>query len=183
MSGDPRPRLTRPVSARDHVLGPADATVTLVEYGDFECPDCGVAHHTVSSLLRRLGDRLRFVWRQFPIGNAHPHAELAAEASEAAAAQGRFWPMHELLLERQHALEHEDLVGYAADIGLDVDHFVRDLKKRAFRDHVREDVASGARSGVNGTPTFFVNGVRHDGGQDFRSLAAAIESVSAATAE
>jgi protein-disulfide isomerase len=177
------PRLTRPVGPRDHALGPPDAPVTLVEYGDFECPNCGVAHHTVRSIVRRMGDRLRLVWRQFPIGNTHPHAEAAAEASEAAAAQGRFWPMHDRLLDHQDELEDEDLVEHAAEIGLDVDHFVRDLRDHVFRRRVREDLASGARSGVNGTPTFFVNGLRHDGGHDYRALTAAIEAASPAPAE
>lgn len=175
MSRD-EPRLVLPVSARDHVLGPADAPVTLVEYGDFECPNCRAAHEVLCRVLGRVGDRVRMVWRHFPMENTHPHARAAALASEAAAAQGRFWPMHDRLLDGQGALEPEDLAEHAAAAGLDVDRFARDLRAGTGAERIREDFSTGVRSGVNGTPTFFVNGLRHDGGYEYGPLLAAIES-------
>lgn len=173
---DDEHRLVRPVTARDHSLGPADAPVTLVEYGDFECPHCGAAHRVLGRLLPRLHGRVRLVWRHFPMENTHPHAREAARASEAAAAQGRFWPMHDRLLEGQEELGREDLAGYASAAGCDVDRFAQDLRAGAGEERVRDDFSTGVRSGVNGTPTFFVNGLRHDGGYEYASLLAAIES-------
>jgi protein-disulfide isomerase len=155
--------LTPPVSASDHAAGPDDAPVTLVEYGDYECPYCGMAHPIVKAAQRELGDQLRFVFRNFPLAEAHPHARLAAQAAEAAAAQGRFWEMHDILFEHQDALEPEDIIGYAKTIGLDVAQFKRDLEAGTYAKRVRDDFRSGVRSGVNGTPTFFVNGSRYDG--------------------
>jgi protein-disulfide isomerase len=163
------------VSERDHVQGPARGPVTLVEYGDYECPYCGQAYPIVKELQKRLGSQLRFVFRNFPLKEAHPHAEIAAEAAEAASAQGRFWEMHDLLYENQQALEDEDLVQYAGSLGLDVKVFARDLKEHTYAPRVREDFMSGVRSGVNGTPTFFINGTRHDGSYDFATMLAAIE--------
>jgi protein-disulfide isomerase len=160
---------------RDHLQGPADAPVTLVEYGDYECPYCGAAYPIVKQLQAQLGDRLRFVFRNFPITTSHPHAEQAAEAAEAAAAQGRFWEMHDHLYEHQRHLEDGDLRGYAAELGLDVDRFERDLAQHVLAERVREDFMSGVRSGVNGTPTFYINGVRHDDSFDADTLLAAIE--------
>jgi formate-nitrite transporter family protein len=156
-------KLTPPVSARDHIAGPDDAPVTLVEYGDYECPYCGMASPVVKAAQRELGGQLRFVFRNFPLAEAHPHARMAAQAAEAAAAQGRFWEMHDMLFEHQDALEAQDLVGYAKSIGLDVQQFTRELKAGTYEKPVRDDFRSGARSGVNGTPTFFVNGARYDG--------------------
>jgi protein-disulfide isomerase len=151
------------VSAADHSAGPEDAPVTLVEYGDYECPYCGMAYPIVKAAQRRLGSRLRFVFRNFPLAEIHQHARHAAEASEAAAAQGSFWEMHDALFEHQHALEDADLVRYAASLGLDTLTIAQSLKAGTYEERVREDFLSGVRSGVNGTPTFFVNGDRYDG--------------------
>jgi protein-disulfide isomerase len=155
--------LTPPVSERDHTTGPADAPVTLVEYGDYECPYCGMAYRVVKSAQAELGNQLRFVFRNFPLAEAHPHARLAAEAAEAAAAQGKFWEMHDALFEHQDALEAEDIIGYAKSLGLDIARFGRDLKDSTYSKRVREDFRSGVKSGVNGTPTFFINGSRYEG--------------------
>jgi protein-disulfide isomerase len=161
--------------ARDHVQGPADAAVTLVEYGDYECPYCGAAYPIVKEVQQRMGDRLQFVFRNFPITTSHPHAEQAAEAAEAAASQGRFWEMHDLLYENQRRLGDDDLHGYAAQLGLDLDAFDRDLAEHVHAPRVREDFMSGVRSGVNGTPTFYVDGKRHDDSYEPDVLLAALE--------
>jgi protein-disulfide isomerase len=166
--------LNPPVSGRDHVRGPADAPLTLVEYGDYECPHCGRAHPIVEEVRALLGDQLRFVFRNFPLSNAHPNAEAAAEAAAAAGAQGRFWEMHDVLFEHQDALALEDLLGYAGQLGLDVPRVAAELASRVHRPRVREDFLSGVRSGVNGTPSFFVNGVRFDGVWDTASLIEAL---------
>lgn len=155
--------LTPPVSAGDHIAGPDDAPVTLVEYGDYECPYCGMAHLIVKAAQRALGGQLRFVFRNFPLGQIHPHARLAAQAAEAAAAQGRFWEMHDMIFEHQYALEADDLIGYAKSLGLDTLQVARDLEAGTYEKRVTDDFRSGVRSGVNGTPTFFVNGDRYDG--------------------
>jgi protein-disulfide isomerase len=168
--------LTMPVSEdRDHVQGPADAPVTLVEYGDFECPYCGAAYPIVKQVQDRMGRRLRFVFRHFPMSTPHPNAEQAAEAAEAAAAQGRFWPMHDLLFENQRRLGDRDLRGYAEQLGLDLERFDRDLAEHVHAPRVHEDFLSGVRSGVNGTPTFYVNGVRYDDSYELETLHAALE--------
>jgi protein-disulfide isomerase len=168
--------LTVPVDGdRDHVQGPAAAPVTLVEYGDYECPYCGAAYPIVKQLQSQLGDRLRFVFRNFPITTSHPHAEQAAEAAEAAGVQGRFWEMHDHLYEHQRRLKDEDLRGYAAELGLEVAAFEDDLAQHVHAARVREDFMSGVRSGVNGTPTFYVNGVRHDDSYDAETLLGALE--------
>jgi protein-disulfide isomerase len=171
------PHLVLPVSARDHIAGPATAAATLLEYGDYECPACGAAHPIVKQIREALGNRLRFVFRHFPLANMHPHAELAAEAAEAAGAQGKFWGMHDLLYERQDALEDTDLVERAEILGLDIPRFVRELSARIHAPRVREDFMSGVRSGVNGTPSFYINGIRHDGGYDLATLLDAVEMV------
>jgi Na+/H+ antiporter NhaA len=158
---------------RDHFRGPEDAPVTLVEYGDFECPYCGRAEPIVRQLLAEFGD-VRYVWRHLPLPDVHPHAQLAAEASEAAAAQGAFWAMHDLLLERQNALRTADLVDYAGELGLDVDRFQGELRQRAGRERVAEDVEGADMSGVSGTPTFFINGRRHYGAYDIDALSTAV---------
>ena len=155
--------LTPPVGERDHVTGFEDAPVTLVEYGDYECPYCGMAYPVVKSAQRELGKDLRFVFRNFPLAEAHPHARLAAEAAEAAAAQGKFWEMHDALFEHQDALEAEDIIGYAKSLGLDMTQFGKDLQDSKYTKRVREDFRSGVKSGVNGTPTFFINGSRYEG--------------------
>jgi protein-disulfide isomerase len=168
--------LVLPVSEeRDHVQGPAAAPVTLLEYGDYECPYCGAAYPIVKQVQARLGDQLRFVFRNFPITTSHPHAEQAAEAAEAAAAQDRFWEMHDHLYEHQRRLGDDDLRGYADELGLDVARFSDELAEHAHAARVREDFMSGVRSGVNGTPTFYVNGVRHDGSYELDTLLAALE--------
>jgi len=176
------PTLYPPVGERDHVVGPATAPVTLVEYGDYECPYCGAAHPVVKEIRRQLGNELRFAFRHFPLTRVHPHAEHAAEAAEAAGAQGRpkFWQMHDMLYEHQDALDDEDLEIYAATIGLDLDRFTREMLAGVYAPRVREDFLSGVRSGVNGTPTFFINGRRHEGGNDFQSLLLAITTELAA---
>jgi protein-disulfide isomerase len=169
--------LTVPVDeGRDHVQGPADAAVTLVEYGDYECPYCGAAYPIVKELQARKGDRLRFVFRNFPITTSHPHAEQAAESAEAAAAQERFWEMHDVLYENQRHLEDEDLRAYAEQVGLDVERFGKELAEHVHAARVREDFMSGVRSGVNGTPTFYINGLRHDDSYELETLLAALES-------
>jgi protein-disulfide isomerase len=155
--------LTPPVSREDHAAGPDDAPVTLVEYGDYECPYCGMAHPIVKKARRELGSQLRFVFRHFPLGEIHPHARLAAQVAEAAGAQGKFWEMHDTLFEHQNALEFDDLVGYAKSLGLDTTKFARDLEAGTFAKRVRDDFRNGVKSGVNGTPTFFMNGARYDG--------------------
>jgi protein-disulfide isomerase len=170
------PELTLPVSVdRDHIQGSGDAAVTLLEYGDYECPFCGAAYPIVKEVQSRMGDRLRFVFRNFPITTSHPHAERAAEAAEAAASQGKFWEMHDLLYENQKRLDDTDLHGYAQQLGLDVGAFDQDLAGHALAERVREDFMSGVRSGVNGTPTFYINGLRHDGGYQLEILLAALE--------
>jgi protein-disulfide isomerase len=156
-------RLTPPVSARDHVAGPDGAPVTLVEYGDYECPYCGMAYPIVKAAQRELGGRLRFVFRNFPLAEIHPHARHAAQAAEAAGAQGKFWEMHDMLFEHQHALEDANLVRYAEMLGLDAVQLARELDAGTHAKRVRDDFRSGVRSGVNGTPTFFVNGERYEG--------------------
>jgi protein-disulfide isomerase len=168
-------RLSVPVSERDHAQGPADAPLTLVEYGDFECSYCGAAYPLIKEAQRRLGDRLRFVFRNFPISTSHPHAQAAAEAAEAAGAQGRYWEMHDLLYEHQDTLEDADLLGFAEELGLDSDRFDREMRERRYEGRVREDFLSGVRSGVNGTPTFYINGARYDGRWDEDHLVRALE--------
>jgi Na+/H+ antiporter NhaA len=162
---------------RDHIRGPVDAPLTVIEFGDFECPYCGQAEPVARDLLEDAD--LRFVWRHLPLTDVHPAAQLAAEASEAAAAQGRFWEMHDLLLAHQDDLSAGDLVGYAADLGLDVERFHDDLKRHAHETRVAQDVESADLSGATGTPTFFVNGQRHYGAYDLESLKAAVAEAAA----
>lgn len=169
-------RLSSPAAERDHALGPADAPVTLVEYGDYECPFCGQAHPVVQAIINQCGDQLRFIYRHFPLATMHPHAERAAEAAEAAGAQGKFWPMHDMLFEYQQNLEDPALVAYADAIGLDLSRFTDELARRVFAPRVREDFLSGAYAGVNGTPTFFINGERYDGPADLEMMLEAIEN-------
>jgi len=167
--------LTVPVDeGRDHIQGLPSAPVTLLEYGDYECPYCGAAYPIVKQVQARMGDQLQFVFRNFPISTSHPHAEQAAEAAEAAAAQGRFWEMHDSLYEHQHRLETADLHAYAERLGLDVDRFARELDEHTHAQRVREDFMSGVHSGVNGTPTFYINGKRHDSSYDLDTLLTAL---------
>ena len=163
---------------QDHVRGPIDAPVTVVEYGDFECPYCGRAEPIVRKLLSDFGD-VRYVWRHLPLTDVHPHAQLAAEAAEAAAAQGAFWPMHDKLLHNQEALRIPDLLRYAAEVGLDVERFEQDLRDHVVAAKIDEDVDSADLSGVSGTPTFFINGRRHYGAYDIAALSAAVRAAGA----
>jgi protein-disulfide isomerase len=169
--------LTIPVTeGRDHIKGAADAPMTLVEYGDFQCPYCGRAYPIVKEVQSRLGDRLRFVFRNFPITTSHPNAEHAAEAAEAAGAQDRFWEMHDHLFENQKRLRDQDLHRYAEELGLDVTRFDQEMADHVYADRVHEDFMGGVRSGVNGTPTFYINGARHDGSYQVDDLVAALEA-------
>ena len=152
--------------------------MTLVEYGDFECPYCGQAESVVRELLADFGD-LRYVWRHLPLNDVHPRAQLAAEASEAAAAQGAFWPMHDLLIEHQDRLDPKDLIRYAERLGLDTESFTEDLKSHRWSDHVAADVESADVSGVAGTPSFFVNGQRQVGAYDLATLGRAVSTARA----
>jgi protein-disulfide isomerase len=163
-----------PVPDRDYIQGSIDAPIKLLEYGDYECPYCGQAYPVVKEIQKRLGKRLCFVFRNFPLINSHPHAEHAAETAEAAGTRGRFWEMHDYLFDNQDALEDEDLAGYAAALGLDVQQIMTEVSAGAHVLRVREDFHSGTRSGVNGTPTFFINGVRYNGVASFEELLAAL---------
>jgi len=155
--------LTPPVGAHDHAQGSDHAPVTLVEYGDFQCPDCGYAHPVVQQLQQEFGDSLCFVYRNFPLNDMHPYAEHAAEAAEAAGAQGKFWPMHDTLFTHQHALHDPQLAQYAQKAGADPAAVTQALAEGTFASRVGEDLADGERSGVQGTPTFYINGVCFDG--------------------
>ena len=158
---------------RDHIRGPAEADVTLVEYGDLECPYCGQAETVIRELLSDFGD-LRYVWRHLPLSDVHPHAQLAAEASEAAGAQGKFWEMHDLMLAHQDALTLKAIIGYANDLDLDIEQFKEHLRKRKGAAHIAEDVDSADMSGVSGTPSFFINGHRHQDAYDIDTLSKAV---------
>jgi protein-disulfide isomerase len=172
-------RLVPGVGVNDHIQGKSDAAVTLVEFGDFECPACGAAYPAVKEVQQRLGDRLRFVFRNYPL-EQHPHAEHAAEAAEAAGAQGKFWQMHDYLFEHQDALGDRQLVEDARAVGLDTSRFVSDLEQGTYTGQVEEDMESGDQSGVAGTPTFFINGQPYDGPyNDAQALMRAIEQVGA----
>jgi protein-disulfide isomerase len=175
-AGSAQARLVLPVGPRDHIQGPETAPVTLVEYGDYQCPYCGQAYPIVHEIQKRLGPSLRFVFRNFPIGTSHPNAPMAAESAEAAGAQGKFWEMHDLLYEHQSALEERYLVGYARELAINLPRFESDLGRHTFQPRVQEDFMSGVRSGVNGTPTFYINGLRHDASYDFPVLLRALEA-------
>lgn len=168
-------RLVPTVGEGDRVRGPIGAPLTLVEYGDYDCPYTMGAYRVVNGLRKRLGERMRFVYRAFPLVEVHAHAQSSAEAAEAAAAQGRFWEMHDRLFEAHRKLEDADLLRYAAEVGLDAERFAEDLAEHAYEEKVSEQLESGLRSGVGGTPTFFVNGVRHEGSHDLETLLAALE--------
>ena len=173
-------RLAIPVGEHDHIQGRAEAPITLVEYGDYECPDCGAASPLVRGLRRQWGDRLRVVFRNFPRLEIHPHAQHAAEAAEAAGAQGKFWEMHDRLFAHQLALEDADLVRYATELGLDTERFARELVEHIHAPRVHEDVRGGLQSGVDRTPTFFLDGVRQGGFFSLPALLDALEVASAA---
>ena len=164
-----------PVGTRDHARGPRDAPVTLVKYGDYECPYCGEAHPVLKELQERVGEQVRFVFRHFPLDSAHPRARRAAQAAEAAASQGRFWEMHDLLYERQDELGDEDLMRHAAELGLDPQRLEEGLDHDHHAWHIEEDRLGGDRAGVRGTPALFVNGVRYAGAMDLDGMLAAVE--------
>ena len=168
--------LREPVSERDHVLGPSDAPATLVEYGDFECPHCGRAYPLIRELRATFSDHLRFVFRHFPVTSVHPHADLAARAAEAAAAQGKFWPMHDRLFEHQDSLGAEMIDMEATALELEMRAFREALDSHAVIDRVSHDIWSGEASGVHWTPTFFVNGLRVGYAEDLESLRRAVAS-------
>ena len=159
----------------DHTAGPRDAPISVVEYGDYECPYCSRADTEVKRLLAALGDSLCFAFRNFPLSQLHPHALQAAEAAEAAGAQGKFWEMHDLLFEHQDALETPLLISYARLLDLDLHAFDHDVEGHRFLERIHGEFIGGVRSGVNGTPTFFINGERHDGAPTYPALLAAIE--------
>jgi Na+/H+ antiporter NhaA/protein-disulfide isomerase len=161
---------------RDHILGRPDAPLTVVEYADFECPFCGAATNVIQDLRARFGDDLRYVFRHLPLPDVHPHAELAAEAAEAADAQGRFWEMHDLLFSHQDQLEMEDLIGYAGVLDLDVEEFTRAMTEGRHSERIREDVVSAEMSGARGTPTFFIGDRRHVGPYDSESLSRLLDA-------
>jgi protein-disulfide isomerase len=163
-------RLLLPIRPIDHVHGPEDAPYTLVEYGDYECPDCGRLFVILRDLQRDNASRLRIVFRHYPLSGVHHHAQQAAEAAEAAGAQGKFWEMHTLLFERQQTLQTKDLIRYAGELGLDVERFRDELKSGKYSDRVRADFLAGVQNGVYGTPGLFLNGVRYDGRWDAESL-------------
>lgn len=163
-------RLLLPIRDEDHVHGPASADYTLVEYGDYECPNCGRLFDIIRDLQATLGERLRIVYRHYPLSGIHPHAQEAAEAAEAACAQGRFWEMHDLLFRNQNALKRKDLLTYGGSLSLDIDRLRSELKHEIYRDRVREDFQRGVQNGVYGTPGLFLNGVRHDGAWDRDTL-------------
>ena len=162
-------QLKPPVGSTDHVQGPLDAGIQLVEYGDFECPYCGEAYPELKAVQQAMGDSLCFAFRNFPLSNAHPHAERAAEFAEAAATIDRFWEMHDLLYENQQSLGERSLIGYATQLGFDK-ALIESALRGDFASRVRRDFTSGVRSGVNGTPCLFVNGERYDGPRDADSL-------------
>jgi NhaA family Na+:H+ antiporter len=168
--------LVIPVAANEHAIGPTDAPVTLVEYGDYECPDCLNAVPIVGELRKRLGDRVRFVFRHFPLSSVHPRASVAAMAAEAAGAQGKFWEMHETLFKHQKELADLDLPHLALMTGLELYRFEREMESDAWSRRVRENFDGGEKSGVRGTPTFFINGKRYRGKITVDAMQAALES-------
>lgn len=169
------PHLIPLVGQRDHIRGLPDAPYTLAELGDFECPFCGAAHLAIEEVRQQMGEDLRFVFRHFPLVSLHPRAEIAAEAAEAAGAQGRFWEMHDRLFENQDALDDEDLLAHAAALELDLVRFARELDARVYAPRIQEDVESGISSGVEGTPSFYINGLKYGGRYDVDSLMHALQ--------
>ena len=168
-------KLIPPVNEHDHILGPRNAAITLVEYGDYQCPHCGAAHPIVKEIRSNFSKNLRFVFRHFPLTNVHELAFPSALAAEAAGRQGRFWEMHDMIFEHQPELSEYALLEFARLIGLNMATFKMDLQDQAVADKVESDFESGVRSGVNGTPSFFINGHKHNGAYDYASLVTAIE--------
>ena len=173
-----RTQLVAPVSERDHRQGPDTAAVTLVQYGDYECPYTRRSTWVVQAIQQQLGDQLRFVYRNFPLTEIHPHALHAALAAEAAAAQGKFWEVHDYIFHHQHALEDADLAGFAEAVGLDLQQYTRDMAERRALARIEEDVKGGERSGVQGTPTFFINDVMYRGAFEQDALLPALQAAS-----
>jgi protein-disulfide isomerase len=170
-------KLSVPVSKEDHIFGSNDAPVTLLEYGDYECPYCGMAYPIVKKIQQQFGNDLRFVFRNFPIVDSHPHAEIAAMTAEFSGSFDKFWEMHDILYENQEALELENLMNYAASLGLSPEKLQKAIENETFVPKIRADFMSGVRSGVNGTPSFYINGNRHAGSFEYEELAAAIMRV------
>ncbi len=177
MDSTPHSRLLLPIRPLvDHAHGPEDAPYTLVEYGDYECPDCGRLYVTLRDLQSDIASRLRVVFRHYPLSGIHHHAQQAAEAAEAAGAQGKFWEMHMLLFERQEALHTKDLIRYARELTLDVERFRNELKNQIYSERVRADFIAGVQNGVNHTPGLFLNSVRYDGTWDRESLGSLLKT-------
>jgi len=164
-----------PVNAADHTQGSNDAPVILVEYGDYQCPYCGEAYPIIKRLQKEMGGDLRFIFRNFPLTEIHPHALAAACAAEAAASQDRFWEMHDMLYENQDKLRDRDLIARAQKLKLDIESFISDLSSHVVTIRIQDDFSGGIRSGVNGTPTFFINGLRHDGSYEYQDLLTALQ--------
>lgn len=169
-------RLSTPVGERDHIAGRATALVTLVEYGDYECPFCKAAEPIVAALREAVGDHLRLVFRHFPVTDIHPHAEHAAEVAEAAGAQGQFWDLHPYLFAHQEALDDVDLMRYTRALNVDAARVEKELTAHVHRERVREDLTNGMQSGVRGTPTFFIDGIKYDGPPDLQAMLAVIRA-------
>ena len=174
-------KLKLPDPERDHIQGAIDAPMALLEYGDYECPFCGEVQPIVTEIQRRLGDDLCFAFRHFPLTNVHPHAEHAAEAAEGAGEQGAFWPMHEMLFANQVALDDESLAEYAAALALNAKRLIQEVILGAHARRIQEDFKSGVRAGVNGTPSFFINGHRYDGARGLEPLLAALGAPASTT--
>ncbi len=170
--------LIEPVSPEDHIQGPDNAPVTLLEYGDYQCSYCGDLYPVLKDVQKQVGKSLRFVFRNFPITSIHPQAFVAAEAAEAAAGQGRFWQMHDKLYENQFDLSAESIIIYAEQVGLDMDRFVKEVNDQTYAKRIKSDFQGGVMSGVNGTPSLFINGERYDGDRDARSIVAALKAAS-----
>jgi protein-disulfide isomerase len=178
ISGIPRTKATIPFAGYDHIQGPTNAPIKLLEFGDYECPVCGEVYPLIKTIQKELGEELCFAFRNFPLTKIHPHAEHAAEAAEAASAQGEFWGMHELLFKNQEALDDTDLALYATDLGLDSRKLIAAVLRGMYSSRIRQDFMSGVRGGVNGTPTFFVNGARYDGPRILADMLAALAPTS-----
>jgi len=177
MSLEP-PKLSLPVDpSRDHIQGADTAPITLLEYGDYECPFCGQAYLIIKQMQNNFGEDLRFAFRNFPITQSHPHAQHAAEAAESAAAQNKFWEMHDYLYEHQPALDDKHLEMYAGELGLDLNKFINEMSNHVYLSRIREDFLSGVRSGVNGTPCFFINGKRYDDSWDIETFTERLENI------
>ena len=169
-------RLTVPVNiGSDHIRGSVNAPITLVEYGDYECPYTAMAYPVVKKIMSQFGEKLYFVFRNFPLNDIHPHAQNAAEAAEAAAAQDKFWEMHDYLFEHQKALDYHHLLEYAQEVGLDIGRFKKDMSGHAYASLIEESLKSGVNSGVEGTPTFFINGVRYEDSWDLKTFSETLQ--------